>query len=223
MNVGRYFLFWVIWIALSAFLGEDAPTKVKEGNRLYKEKKYAEALSRYHEAHTLNPDRAEIPFNIGNGFYRQERFPEARKSHEEAIRLGSGPLVAKAYYNIGNSLYREGNLEGALEAYKKAIDMNPSDQDTKYNIEFIQQKLKEKMQQKPESQSQEEKEQKQQEEESEGGGGEGEKGKEEKTGGISESDAERLLDALQEEENPLPSLPKGEEKKKEEAPVIKDW
>jgi tetratricopeptide (TPR) repeat protein len=65
---------------------------------------------------------------------------------------------AKGYYNSGNVLYREGKWEEAIGAYKKALELNPNDEDAKYNLEFVRQKIKENLKpQKPEVQKKDQK------------------------------------------------------------------
>jgi len=193
---------------LCGFIWNSAPQKVEEGNRLFEKKDYEGALRKYGEAEKSNPKAPEVFFNMGNSFYRQNRFDEAIRSHSRSAELGPDVLKAKAHYNIGNSLYRKGDSKGALEAYKKAVDLDPSDSDTKYNIEFIQKKQEgSASQQKSESQQEEPKPTQQQE-------------KEEKE--FSKKDAERLLGALQSEEKSLPKEKEKMQRRKEE-PVEKDW
>jgi len=209
-------------VCLSAFRWDSAPQKVREGNRLFEKKEYGEALARYRDAQGSRPNAPEIPFNMGDSFYRQKEYKEAIASHERAIALASGALSAKTHYNIGNSLYREGDLEKALESYKKAIDMDPDDLDTKYNIELIQRQMKE----------QESKSEQKEEEKSQGSAQQKTEDKNQKENEntptptpneISKKDAERLLSALQSQEKSLSSPKKEVGKRNTESPVEKDW
>ncbi len=231
-----------MFVLLSAFRWQSAPKRVEEGNRLFEKGEYEKALSRYYEAESKRPDAPEIPFNIGNSFYKQKRYPEAMDAHRRSAELGSDALKAKAYYNIGNSLYREGNLEASLEAFKKAVDLDSGDIDTKYNIEVILRKRQDENRPKPQSSAsqskpQEEPEQKDQKEDSskdEKDQKEEEKQKpepkddkegssESKQNDISRQDAERLLGGLQAEERPLSASQEGKQKPHREPPVEKDW
>lgn len=209
-------LIWAVAFFLSGFIGNHAAGKVGEGNRLFEKSEYGEALKKYTEAQEARPNAPEIPFNMGNSFYRQKQYKEAIGSHQRALELSKGTLDSRAHYNIGNSFYREGDPKGALESYKRAVDLNPSDFDTKYNIEFIQKKLKEESggtSQKKESKGKE-KEKETAPQSSQG------KEEEPKPREISKEDAERLLNALQSEEKPLNQMP-GESRREEE--VEKDW
>ena len=53
-------------------------------------------------------------------------------------------VVAKVYHNIGNSLLKSNKIEQSVEAYKNALKFNPNDQDTKYNLSYALEMLKNK-------------------------------------------------------------------------------
>ena len=230
------------FVCLSAFRWDDAPAKVREGNRLFEKKEYEEALNRYRDAQASRPNAAEIPFDMGNSLYRQKDYKEAAALHRRSLELASGgALAAKAHYNIGNSLYREGDLKGALEVYKKAIDLDPNDLDTKYNIEVIQRQLKEKQTpQSKQSQSQKEQQPQQKEEEKSSGSEQNKENQEQEKQSqkekeaeqkspsqapseISKKDAERLLNALQGGEKSLSKVQQEKTRRAPEPPVEKDW
>ena len=187
-EVFRFFLLMILIGFLSGFTW-GVSRKVEEGNRLWKEGNYEEALRHYSEAQMERPQAPEIPYNMGNSFYRQKRYKEALEAHTKSMQLDGGPLREKIVYNMGNSLVRQENLQEALSAYKKALDADPSDVDAKYNIEFIQRKLKEKQEQKQKQkpqQPQNKQEQRQGEQQQQGASGQGEQKKEGKAEGSSQ-------------------------------------
>jgi len=51
---------------------------------------------------------------------------------------------AKVYHNIGNSLLKSDKVEQSVEAYKTALKYNPNDNDTKYNLSYALELLKNK-------------------------------------------------------------------------------
>jgi len=236
---------------LSAFAWNTAPQEVKEGNKLFQEEQYEKALHHYHEAEVKNSKAPEIPFNMGNSFYRQEKYDEAIQANQRSIQLGLGPAAAKAYYNIGNAKYQKGDLEGSLEAYKKAVDLDTQDIDTKYNIELIQKMMQQNPQQNQQSSSQDQKENPQEDQEEQQSSSDqdqdqGQDEEEEQQSGqqdqedsdasqkpeggqdqeqqdISPEDAERLLGALQSEEKQLPDPREGKGSTQQPLPVEKDW
>jgi len=70
---------------------------------------------------------------------------------------------SRVYHNMGNSLLEAGQYGPSIEAYKESLRLNPGDMDTKYNLAYAKQKLQEQQQQQQQQQqNQQEKDQQQQ-------------------------------------------------------------
>jgi len=148
--------------------GDSLASKNNEGNKLYKEGKIDEALSKWQAAQIENPDNEKLHYNIGNGFHGRKKYGDAFNEYEKILDSKNSELKQKAYYNIGNTQYRMNELQEAIKSYEKSLEIDPEDEDAKYNIEFIKKKLEEK--QKKENEKQEnsqQKENKDQEQQSE--------------------------------------------------------
>ena len=160
-----------------------------QGNEFYDQGKYDEALAAYDEALKDDDKNPSLHYNRGNVFYRQQEYPMAVQSFMKALR-GDLALKPRAYYNMGNSLYRLGRLEESIEAYKEGLRLTPDDVDLKYNLEFVRQQLQDQESQDQESQDQEDEKQ---------------SGEQEvpKDGELSRTDAERLLNALNRDEQDI--------------------
>ena len=209
--IGTFFVFML----LCGFTWNSAAQKVREGNRLYKEGDYENALNRYSEAERQRPDSPEISFNMGDSFYRQKKYQEAIEAHARSMSHPEGPreLQAKAHYNMGDSLFRQGKLKEALEAYQKAIDLVPADIDTKYNIEFLQHKLNEQSkQQKQKQQDPQQKSGQKQKEKPDQGQGDQQKNKEEESERGSKEEKERPQQSQEKEKQ----APQGQEKQEKQ-------
>ena len=165
-----------------------------QGNEFYDQGKYDEALAAYDEALKNDDKNPSLHYNRGNVFYRQQEYPMAVQSFMNALR-GDLALKARAYYNMGNSLYRLGRLEESIEAYKEGLRLTSDDVDLKYNLEFVRQQLQDQ-----ESQDQESQDQESQDQEDEKQSGEQEVPKD---GELSRTDAERLLNALNRDEQDI--------------------
>ena len=142
--------------------------KVIEGNKLYNEEKYDEALNKYRDAQVHSPESPVIKFNIGNTNYKKKKYEDAIKEFESSLTNDDVNMQAKAYYNIGNTLYRSGKLPESILSYKKSLELNPEDEDAKYNLEFVRAQLKDqadKQQQNPEQQQQQQQQQQEQQQE----------------------------------------------------------
>lgn len=153
----------VIFFNIAWSWPDPLSSKNRQANKLYKEGKIDEALSKWRNAQIENPDSDRLHYNIGNGLHEQKKYEDAFNEYEKSLDSKDNELKSKAYYNIGNTHYRMGKLLEAIEDYKKCLDINPKDEDAKYNIEFIKKKLKE--QPKKEEQQQKEPQQKKEEQE----------------------------------------------------------
>lgn len=116
---------------------------VKDGNKLYQQKKYKEASDAYLRALQKNPTYTPGAFNLGNALYQQKQYDGTRKVMEQVTKMDTSRTgTAAANYNIGNSYMAEQKWEEAIDAYKKALRTNPQDVDAKYNLSYAQQMLK---------------------------------------------------------------------------------
>lgn len=116
---------------------------VEEANRLYAEGRYAEAHEMYLEALRENPGSPLIRFNEGNALYQNQEFERALEAYREAIEAGDTALAQGAWYNLGNSLFRQQQLDASLEAYKQALRIDPGDTDAKHNLERVLEQMEE--------------------------------------------------------------------------------
>lgn len=127
------------------FLGWQPAAKNARGNELYHQEKYDEALAAYNEALAEDGENTALLYNRGNALYRVEQYPTAVQAYANALEglEGAEPLGGRAYYNMGNSLYRMGRLQESIEAYKEGLRIESDDLDMKYNLEFVTRQLQE--------------------------------------------------------------------------------
>lgn len=155
-------LFTFIFIIPLLLNAQSVHKKVAEANKLFHEQKYDRAINKYQDALLEDPTSPLIQFNMGDVLYKKKSYEKALKAYQKALDSRDPMLQSKAYYNIGNTLYRAGKLPESIIAYQQALKLNPDDQDAKYNLEFVRNKLK----QNPKKQQQQQNQQKQQREES---------------------------------------------------------
>ncbi|HUP51510.1 MAG TPA: tetratricopeptide repeat protein [Longimicrobiales bacterium] len=210
-------------LALSALLPTTAcaqagRAQVEEGNRLYEEGRYQEAHQKYLEGLAAAPESPLILFNDGNALYRSEDYQRAMEAYREAVESGEPEVASGAWYNLGNALYRQQQLEPSLEAYKQALRLSPNDVDAKHNLERVLRELQQQQQQDqqqqdeqqdpqqqgqqdPQSDQQDQQEPQrpdegdQQEQQQDQGQGEPER----RPGQMTPEEAERILDAIDED------------------------
>lgn len=138
------------------WLGLDPHAPVREANRLYAEGKYEDATAAYNAALVDHPDLPELHFNLGDATYKQGKYEEAISSFQKVETANDPARASRVAYNVGNATFRQGQaLEQsepqkalelyaqALASYRRALGLTPDDQDTKFNHEFVTQRIAE--------------------------------------------------------------------------------
>lgn len=114
----------------------------REGVSHYNANQYDKAADKFQEAQVNQPENPEVLYNLANARYRLGQYEAAVEDYASVIaQTPDTHLKQQAIYNQGNAYFRLGYLEEAVEAYKKALEMNSSDEDSKYNLEYAQKKL----------------------------------------------------------------------------------
>lgn len=214
----------IIFTVLSNFgFGPAVVSKVKQANKLYEKENYDEALKKYTDAQIDKPESPELFFNIADILYKQRKYNDAEQMFSKAISQSDTPLGAKIYYNIGNCKYKQGQLRESLDYYKKALELDPKDEDAKYNIEFVEKKIKEMLsqakerQEKQEREKEKEKEKQEQEKQKEEQKDSGEQGQKEKT----EQETQQMEEGIKGETQQMEEKAGGETKPQEQKPEEK--
>ena len=156
----------ILFLTAPAALAETAAGSVREGNSLYLEGKYDDALKKYQAAQVESPADKRIMFNLGDVQYRLENHEEALSEYLRAAPDANEKISAQSHYNAGNALYRAGRLEDAIKQYLKALEIDPEEEDAKHNLEFVRREIRrreEQQQQRQEQQKQKEQQQEQKE------------------------------------------------------------
>ena len=202
----------------SLVFAKDAARAVSRGNKLYKENKFDQALELYDEAIMDKPDSVIVNFNKGAAYFKKEDFSAAIISFEKALLSEDKLLESRTSYNIGNAKYALGKLKEntdpascanllgqALDYYKRALDLNPQDEDAKFNHELVEEELKavlDKLKARKDQQAKEE---------------ESTDKKEDKTGSQSQNGKEGRSEAPRENKEAESKSEEGQEKKESKA------
>jgi len=96
----------------------------QQGDRLRAEKLYLDALDYYHAALGKKANDASLLNKIGITELMMQRYKEARKAFERAIR--SNQEFADAYNNLGVVFYEGKRYGAAVKQYEKAISKDDS-------------------------------------------------------------------------------------------------
>lgn len=107
-----------------------------EGLNNYKNKKFEEAKKYYEQIIKLRENDAAANLGLGASQYQLGDIPNAAKSFEEALKSKNTHIQERAYYNLGNSLYSQQKKEESIAFYRKTLELNPNDDDAKFNYEL---------------------------------------------------------------------------------------
>jgi len=121
---------------------------VQQGNAFYQNGKYAEAAEQYGSASQMLPDAAEVHFNQGNAAYKQQDYSKAREHYTQALQTTDRTLEGQIKYNLGNVEYQQAlqnlqqpqaaipHLRSAMTYYRDSLDVDPQQQEARYNLEL---------------------------------------------------------------------------------------
>ena len=119
-----------------------------DGVEFYENKKFSDAEVSFKKALEKNFDKFEGHFNLGDALFKQERFEEAIKSYQNALSFAENKKIKSGvFHNIGNSLLKSKKLKESIEAYKNSLKLNPADYETKYNLSYALELLKQQQKQ----------------------------------------------------------------------------
>jgi Ca-activated chloride channel homolog len=135
-----------ILTAFSELRAESLASKVREGNRLFAEGKYAGAETAYMDAQVKNPGKPEVLYNLGNSLIKQKKYSQGVQSLRQSANKGDKALRENSWYNTGNALFEAGRFKDSAEAYVESLKLDPSDKDAKHNLELALLKLQEQQQ-----------------------------------------------------------------------------
>lgn len=107
-----------------------------EGLNNYKNKKFEEAKRYYEQILTARENAAAASLGLGASQYQLGDIPNAAKSFEDALQSKNINIQDRAYYNLGNALYSQQRMEESIAFYRKALELNPNDDDAKFNYEL---------------------------------------------------------------------------------------
>ena len=152
MNAGKYktVLQVVLIIVLVQVASADSVREAtSEGNKLYMQGNFNEAINHYDQALVEAPQALEPKFNKANSFYKLDDLSKAMDLYRQvAAESKDIALVAKSKYNLGNTYFQQGskqrdsNLQKAIEDMETAIgswrgvlDIEPENTKAAKNIE----------------------------------------------------------------------------------------
>ena len=128
-------------------------------------KKYDEAAADYNKAVGDKQLALQGSFNLGDALYKQKKFDDAAQHFNDIGSSTNNTAVkAGAYHNLGNTMLDQKKYQESINAYEKSLLSNPKDDQTRYNLAYAQEKLKQQQQQQKKNQDKKQPEQQKQSE-----------------------------------------------------------
>lgn len=114
---------------------KEARNFVAEGNAEQEGNDFALAETAYRRAVAKDPANLSAKYNMGNNYYKNEKFAEGMSRYAQAIEVAKTKEEKhQAFHNLGNALYKQKDFKKAVEAYKNALRNDPTDEETRYNL-----------------------------------------------------------------------------------------
>jgi Ca-activated chloride channel family protein len=124
-------------------LAQDTRSHVNKGVDLYKDGKYVDSEVEFKKGLEKSPNNFQANFNLGDSYYKQGNYQDALKAYQAALsKASTNDLKAKVYHNIGNSLLKDQKIKESIGAYTDALKLDPGDKNTKYNLSYALDMLK---------------------------------------------------------------------------------
>jgi len=220
----------VIFLRPKDSAAQSTNSLIRSGNKSYDQQKYNQATENYTKALSKEPNNEIAIFNQADAMYQLGEYEKAI-SYFDAIAKQSKnkSYQSESYHNLGNTFYKQEQYEKSVEAYKQALKINPDDKETKYNLMMAMAKLKkESQQQKQNQQNQQQKQEKnnqnnQQNQQNQQQNDNKDKQEQENAGKMNNEEAQRLLEALQNEEGKTQEKLQQQNANGKKTKVAKDW
>lgn len=111
---------------------------IKEGDKAYQKRDYFAAQESYKKADEHLSNMPFLKFRNGNVAYRNEQLSESKSFYQSLLEnedLKTSDQFS-AHYNLGNVNLKEEDWDSAIEMYKNALKLKPNDRDAKYNLSY---------------------------------------------------------------------------------------
>lgn len=213
-----------IFSSISA-IAQKERSFIRDSYKMYNDSDYAGAQEASVKALAEAPNSFEANYNYADALYKQEKVDEALEQYEKLAENETDKAkLGKLYHNIGNCHYVKKEYDKSIDAYKKSLRADPSNNATRYNLVAAQKmndkkddnqdKNQDQQQQQQQQEQQEQKDQKQQDQQ--------QNQQQQQQQQMDKEEAQRLLDAVQQDEN---QLQEDRKKLKEASPrhIDKNW
>ena len=230
-------------LCVCTVMGQKAEReRIREGNKLYNAEKYTESEIAYRKSIEVNPRSFEGAYDLGNALYKQQKYPEAAEQYRLVASQGERLLsenpanvdrLAQVFHNLGNISMQGKDYAKSIEAYKQSLRLNPTDNETRYNLALAQKLLENQENQEDEQEQQQDQQEQQQDQQQNDQNQDQQQPPEQQEeqqqeqppqSNISRENAQQILDAfLQDEKDTQEKVKQQQEKQRERRKTERQW
>lgn len=130
--------FLAIMLCMSALCGcsVDHSERINAGNNHYDQAQYDQAVEAYQAAQVSAPDNAEAYYNAGGAFSRSGEPERAIFAFKQALKTSDVDLTVRIWFNMGNLYFEVKRYGEAVNAYQQVLLLRPGDGDARHNLEL---------------------------------------------------------------------------------------
>ena len=202
---------------------------IRQGNKQFNAGDYPNAEVSYRKAVEKNPKNPQAVYNLGNALMAQKKDSAAIEQFQNASKLETNPLRKyQSFHNMGVICQSHKMYGEAIEAYKNALRLNPTDDETRYNLILCKHE-KEKQAQNKQNQQQNKQDQKkddqkdQQKQDQNKDKDKQDQKKEQPKPQMSKDNAEQLLNAAMQQEKQTQDRLKKTQQQPQRRNILKNW
>ena len=226
---------FLILIILFSGIRVDAQadkTYIRQGNDKFEEGEYQQAEIEYRKALEKEPGSYRADYNLGNALYKQQQYDAAVSKYTSLAKNEKDRQKLNRYfYNLGNAFFEGKKYKESAEAYKNALRNDPGDMNAKHNLQLALKMLNQNNQQKNQNKNNDEQQKdnqnnksNQQDQQNRQPGDEQQQEQPRQVKDqISPEDAERILQALENEEKKVMQKVQEQKQHARKVPLEKNW
>ena len=126
-------------------LSDSSKEKLLQGNVLFEQKKFAEAMVFYQQFIDKYPSLYKIRVNVANCYMELQDYDKAIAEYQKVLDGLNAEtadkkdlkLTAQVFSGIGDAYMRQNKFKEAEQYFKKSIDIDPADHALAYNVAEI--------------------------------------------------------------------------------------
>jgi tetratricopeptide (TPR) repeat protein len=126
-------------------LSDSSKEMLLQGNALFEQKKFAEAMALYQAFSDKYPSLYKVRLNVANCLMELQEYDKAIAEYQkvldglsaEAADKKDNKLTAQVFSGIGDAYMRQNKFKEAEQYFKKSIDIDPADHALAYNVAEI--------------------------------------------------------------------------------------